>query len=350
MQARTASIAALVLLTILPASAGCGRQGRQTADEQRAEIAALEKERETLRARLDALSGNDPRAKGMPDASVRIGVPTTLAEDLIQRVATGFVDRITIELRNLKVRKHGQVRKVITLGEYDLQVTVNRVTARLKTGKPTVTFGGNKIAIAMPVGVVSGDWRSTLTFAWDAKNIGGAVCGDQTITQQVRGGVRPDRYAVAGVLSLSATPQQILAEPVFPLIQVRLRVKPSDDSWAAARKILDDKKGVCGFVLDRVDVMGNVNRLIDKGFTIRLPTEKLKPLALPVGVNPSMIVRGQRVGMNINVSDLAITREMIWLGADVVVAIGEDAAAKLSAAEKPATAKAAAGTTRPSKD
>jgi len=56
------------------------------------------------------------------------------------------------------------------------------------------------------------------------------------------------------------------------------------------------------------------------------------------------------VGMNINVSDLAITREMIWLGADVVVAIGEDAAAKLSAAEKPATAKAAAGTTRPSKD
>jgi hypothetical protein len=339
-QARTASIAALVLLMTLPASVGCGRKGRQTADEQRAEIAALEKERETLRARLDALSGNDPRAVGMPDASVRIGVPTTLAEDLIERVATGFVDRITIELRNLKVRKHGQVRKVITLGDYDLQVTVNRVTARLKSGKPAVTFGGNRIAIAMPVGVVSGDWRSTVNFVWDGRNIGGAVCGDQTITQQVRGGVWPDRYAVGGVLSLSATPQQILAEPVFPLIQVRLRVKPSDESWAAAQKLLDDKKGVCGFVLDRVDVMGSVKRLIDKGFTIRLPTEKIKPLALPVGVNPSMIVRGQRVGMNINVSDLAITREMIWLGADVVVAIGKEAAAKLPAAR----------TAKPSKD
>jgi hypothetical protein len=328
MRTVAAFVTALVLAAVLPFSSGCGRKGRPAAEGQRAEIASLEKERDGLQTRLEALSGNDLWAQGMPDASVRIGVPTTLAADLIQRVATGFVDHITIELKNLKVRKSGRIKKVITLGDYDLRVTVNRVTAKLKTGKPDVKFGGNMVAVAMPVGVDTGDWRATINFKWDGKNVSGAVCGDLDITQEMTGGVWPDRYAVAGAITLTASPQQILAEPVFPLIRVKLRVKPSDESWAAAQKILDDKTGACGFVLDRVDVMGTVRRLIDKGFVVRLPTEKIRPLALPVGINPSMTVRGEKVAMGIRVSDLAITPQMIWLGADVAVAIGEEAAAK----------------------
>jgi len=50
----------------------------------------------------------------------------------------------------------------------------------------------------MPVGVDSGDWRATVNFKWDGKNISGAVCGDMDITQEVKGDVWSDRYAVAG--------------------------------------------------------------------------------------------------------------------------------------------------------
>ena len=87
---------------------------------------------------------------------MRVGVPTTLARDLIQRVVAGFVDQVTLELKNLKVKKSGRVKKVVTLGQYDLHVTIHRVTGRLKTGKPDVTFGGNKVTLALPVTVASG--------------------------------------------------------------------------------------------------------------------------------------------------------------------------------------------------
>ena len=92
----------------------------------------------------------------MPDTPVRVGVPTALARDLVQRVVAGFVDQVTLDLKNLKAKKSGKVKKVVTLGEYDLKVDIHRVTGKLKTGKPEVTFGGNKVAVALPVTVASG--------------------------------------------------------------------------------------------------------------------------------------------------------------------------------------------------
>lgn len=307
--------AALVLTAGLWALSGCGRKARRTADRERAEILSLEKELDGLRTRAETLSGSASWAQGLPEAPLVIGLPTALAADIIRRVTAGFADRLTIELKNLKVRKDGRLKKVITLGDYSLRITINRVTARLKTGRPEITFGGNAVAVALPVDVDSGDWRATLNFKWDGKNISGAVCGDLDITQEMTGGVRPDRYDVAGALKLTASPRQILARPDFPPLRLRLRVEPSEESWAAARKILDDKTGVCGFVLDRVNVMGTVRRLLDKGFVVRLPTEKIKPVALPVGLNPSFSVGGEKQAMGITVSELAVTPQMIWLGA-----------------------------------
>ncbi len=313
--------ATLLLFALAWAAPACGRPDRQTDDQLRSRIAALEKERDALRARLEELAGGDPLAEGMPDASVRIGVPTTVAAALIRQFAAGVVSQVTLQLEDLRVRKRGQVKKVVTLGDYDLRVTIDRLTARLQTDTPKVTFGGNRVAVSLPVGVVSGTGRATVRFKWDGRTIGGAVCGDQDITQVVTGGVRPDRYTVTGALALSATPAQILATPVFPRLRVRLHVKPSEASWAAARKVLDDKSGVCGFVLDRVNVMGHLQQLIDEGFAVRVPTERLRPLALPVGIYPSMIIRGQPVVLGIRVSNLAITEQMIWLGAEVGVAL-----------------------------
>ncbi len=258
----TAVLATFVVSSVLAASLACGRKDRATPEKLRADIAALETERETLRGRLNELIVNDPRLEGMPETPVRVGVPTTLARDLIERVVAGFVDQVTLELK------------------------------------------------------------------WDGKNVSGAVCGDMEITQQVEGDVRPDRYPVAGGLVLTATAKEILAEPRFPVVKVNLKVNPSEKSWGAVQKILDDKEGVCGFVLDKVDILGLVKKIIDKGFNVRLPTEKIKPMAVPVGIEPTMEIRGQPVALGIKVGKLAITEHVIWLGADVSVAIGEGAVAK----------------------
>jgi hypothetical protein len=333
---------AVVLCLLLPAAlAGC-REGRTTPDQLKAEIAALEAERDALRARVTELVVRDPRVKGMPDEPVRVGVPTTLTRTLIEKLVSGFVDQVTLELKNLRVRKAGTVKKVVTIGSYALDVRIDKVQGRLKTGRPDVTFGGNRIGLALPVTVASGTGKATIGFKWDGRNVSGAVCGDLDIQQVVTGRVRPDRYPVSGAIVLSSGAQEILASPKFPVVKVNLKVEPSKESWAAIQKIIDDKTGACGFVLDRVDILKIVRGILDRGFNVRLPTEKIKPIAVPVGIQPEMRVRGQSVGLAIKVADLAITEDMIWLGAELKIDLPKSAVQVLAAGEaKPPAAPTA---------
>lgn len=330
--AATAVVMALALATvagiaIYRRTLGLDRRDRETPEMIRQQIVALDTERTALRARLEDLVTRDPRLDGMPDTPVRVAVPTTLARDLVQRVIAGVADQVTLELRNIRVRRTGTVRRVVTLGTYDLKVSVDRVLARLRAGTPRLTFGSNRVAVALPLTLASGTGRATVDFTWDGRTIGGAVCGDMHITQPVTGTVVPRTYPLSGALDLTATDASILVRPRLPRLRVHVDVTPSPESLAAAQKVLDDKRGLCGFVLDRVDIMGAVNRLIARGFDVRVPTEKVTAMALPVGVEPTLLVRGEPVALGIRVGDLAITEHAIWLGAHVTVAIGDDVAA-----------------------
>jgi len=327
----TAVVMALAVLTVAGVALyrrtlGLDRRDRETPEMIRQQIVALDTERTALRARLEDLVTRDPRLDGMPDTPVRVAVPTTLARDLVQRVIAGVADQVTLELRNIRVRRTGTIRRVVTLGTYDLKVSVDRVLARLRAGTPRLTFGSNRVAVALPLTLASGTGRATVDFTWDGRTIGGAVCGDMHITQPVTGTVVPRTYPLSGALDLTATDASILVRPRLPRLRVHVDVKPSPESLAAAQKVLDDKRGLCGFVLDRVDIMGAVNRLIARGFDVRVPTEKVTAMALPVGVEPTLLVRGEPLALGIRVGDLAITEHAIWLGAHVSVAIGDDAA------------------------
>jgi hypothetical protein len=320
MSPRRIPIGLLIGVMTLPAAAACRRKDAATPEQLRAQIQSLERERDELRARLGQLVASDRRIAGLPGNEVRVGVPTTLARTLITRVLDGFVDSVTLKLSNLKVHKTGKVKKVVSIGEFVLDVSIDEVTGNLKTGDAQVTFGGNKIGVALPVKVASGHGDATIDFTWDGKNISGAVCGDMKIQQVVSGTVKPDSYPVSGTLLLTATERQILAGPRFPVVKVNLKIEPSKESWAAVQKILDDKGGVCGFVLDKVNIPGVLDGLISKGFNVRLPTEKIKAVAIPVGIAPTLTVRGEPVTVGVKVGTLVITEHMIWLGADVALA------------------------------
>jgi hypothetical protein len=312
---------ALALALLLVVSPGCRRRkDAATPEQMKAKIAALEQEIPALRQKLGELVATDPRLQGMPATGVRVGVPTPLARTLIERVVGGFVDSVTLRLTNLKVKKSGTVKKVITIGQYDLLVVIQEVVGHLKTGKPSVEFGGNRVALSLPVRIASGTGNANVNFKWDGKNVSGAVCGDMEVNEDVAGTVKPEEYPVAGALQLTATAREILASPKFPLIKVNLKVEPSAESWAAVQAILDSKGGVCGYVVDKVDIRGVLEGLIGKGFNVRLPTEKIKPMAVPVGIAPTMKVGEETIRIDVKVSDLAITEHMIWLGADVALA------------------------------
>ena len=324
-----------VALLIIGCSAGCRRRDGATPEEMRAKIQALEQELPALRQRIGELVAADPRLQGMPASGVRVGVPTSLARTMIERVVTGFVDSVTLTLTNLKVKKSGTVKKVITIGQYDLAVVITEVTGQLKTGKPSVQFGGNRVSLSLPVRVASGTGNANLDFKWDGKNVSGAVCGDMQVNETVAGTVKPDEYTVSGALVLTATTRQILASPRFPVIKVNLKVEPSPESWAAVQAILDSKGGACGYVVEKVDIRGVLERLIGKGFNVRLPTEKIKPMAVPVGIAPTMTVRDETLRIEVKVSDLVITEHMIWLGADVKLGDGTGGAAPGPEGAKP---------------
>jgi hypothetical protein len=351
MKARRVTSLILAAATVMGASVACrGRADRKTPDQLRAELAALEKERDQLRAKLGELIASDPRLAGMPEQPLRIGVPTVLAREMITKTVTGFVDQVALELRNIKVKKSGKVKKVVNIGTYDLKVLVNEISGKLKTGTPDVRFGGNVISLDLPVQVASGTGRATIDFVWDGKNISGAVCGDMTITQEVSGSVKPSDYKVEGALHLTATAEQILASPKFPEVKIRITVAASEESWAEVQRILESKEGVCGFVVDKVNIPKILLALLDKGFNVRLPTEKMKPIAVPVGIQPTMEVKGRTVDLALQVGHLKITEHMIWLGGEVAVNIQPEAGGKARSgpkAAKPAAKKAAPAPKKP---
>ncbi|MGE5126198.1 MAG: hypothetical protein ACM3PV_07905 [Betaproteobacteria bacterium] len=330
----------LVGLAAALALAGCRRADRATPEQIRAEISVLEKERDELRERLNGLVERDARLQGMPATPLRIAVPTTLARELIEKVMAGFVDQVTLELGDIKVSKSGTVKRIVTLGRYDLNVNIDKVSARLKTARPDLRFGGNQVTLAMPVTLASGAGQATIRFKWDGQNLADAACGDLDVEQVVTGSVKPHRYPVQGTLVLSATAEQILVTPRFPRILVKLEIEPSAESWAAVQRILDARKtGVCGFVLDRIDVLSIVRGIVDKGFEVRLPTEKIRPMAIPVGVEPTMSVHGTPVALEIRVGGLAITPQALWLGADVSVQAGRFQATGAATGSAPASAR-----------
>jgi len=307
----------IALLAFL--AVGCRDRETSSVKEMQSAIERLEKERDELGRQLGEGIEKDPRIAGMPTTGVRVGVPTGLARVLITKVITGFVDQVTLKLGNLKVHKAGTVKKIITIGEYVLDVRVLDVTGKLETGEPRVRFGGDELGLDLPVRVKSGTGSAVVDFQWDGKNISGAVCGDMKIQETVSGSVKPAEYPVSGTLRLTATTQQILAAPRFPEVRIRIEVVPSADSWAAVQQILDAQEGLCGFVVDKVDILGVLESLLAKGFSVRLPTEKIEPVAVPVGIAPTMTVRDQEVTIAVKVGQLAITDHMLWLGADVTL-------------------------------
>jgi hypothetical protein len=309
------------------AAAACGRKGAASKEELEKEIEALTRERDQLRPRLEALMAKEPRLLDMPDASVRVGIPTSLARSLIERVLGGVTDQVTLELRNMRARKEGTVRKIVTIGTYTLDVDVTRVRGQLRTGAPEVTFGGDQVAVALPVSVASGTGDAKVRFTWDGKNVGGAVCGDLDVTRDVSGSVKRATYPVRGTLALAAKDGQILATPRFPVTRVRLEVEPSHGSWAEVQKLLDEKEGVCGFLVDKIDITKIVRDSLAKGFSVRLPTEKLKPVAVPVGIEPQIAVAGKTVAFAVELGGLAITEQVLWIGANVKVTRAEAPAA-----------------------
>lgn len=316
----TLGLATFAGVTLYRRFAGVDRTTRETPDQLRQQIVALDAERAALRDQLLTLSADAPLMYTMPETPVRVVVPTSLMRTLVERVIREVADRIVVRVADVTVRRTGTIRRRITLGDYDLRITVNRVTATMAAGAPALTFGGNRIAARLPLRLAAGTGQATVQFGWDGRAVAGAVCGDMTVMETVTGRVVPRTYPVAGALHLEMGDDGLVLRPRLPKLTLHVDVEPSEASWTAVQKVLDSKRGLCGVILDRVDVLGAVRKVIAKGFDVRVPTDRAKPIALPIGLEPTLMVRGTPLSLSIRIAELSLTPDALWLGASVATA------------------------------
>jgi hypothetical protein len=308
-----------VFLALAMLASGCSR--RATPDQVRAwetELSRLQAEQDSLRSRAAELIAADERILNLPKGEIVVAVPTAFVRSVVERLFHDVVSHVTLSVSGIKAHVQKKVKKVVTIGEFTVDVDITRVVGTLRPGKPGIAFGGDSVSLSLPVSIAKGTGEAIIHFAWDGKNVAGLTCGDLDVVQKVTGTVIPGNYVVAGVLSLSHRGRKIVATLHFPETRWRLRVKPSQESWDAVHALLEEHRGVCGWVLDKVDVPRLLTNLAEeKGFSVKLPLDKIRPVVLPAGIQDSVRVGERTLAIAAQTNTIRIDPDAMWFSARV---------------------------------
>lgn len=283
-------------------------------------VALLDAEQDSLRARAAELVAQDPRLGRLPKGDVVVVVPTSFLRQVVERVFEDVVDNVTLPLSGLRAHTAKSVKRVVTIGEFVLNVDSLEVVGKLSPGRPDIRVGGNRMSLTLPISLREGHGAAKLHFTWDGKNVAGMTCGSMDVTQRVTGSAIPANFVVSGSMDLQVCGNRIACTPVFPETRIRVQVEPSQASWAAVDSILAEKHGVCGWVLEKVDVPRLLEGIVrEKGINVKLPVHKLKPFALPGGVRDTVTVGDKRLAFDTRTNVLRIDHDAVWYSADATV-------------------------------
>jgi hypothetical protein len=297
-------------------------------------LSALVAERDRLQAALrDAVARKgEPSLARAPVAGVMIGLPTSVTTSIVEQAVTGLFGETTITLRNLRVKKTGEVRAKLllakrTLGQYSLDIKINRVQGVLKPGKPKLEYETNRVRLALPVHLAEGQGNATLHFTWDGKGAAGAVCGDLDVTHEISGGVVPQDYHVSGYFEVRSANDAIVLGPGFPDLAVRIIVDPSEQAWGVMDAVMQGRNKSCEIALDKAGVKERVAAMLGRGFNVKIPQKIFKPIRLPAGVTQTVDVGGTRLALGVKSAGVLLSGDRIWYGADVTVKSRKDGSA-----------------------
>jgi hypothetical protein len=311
---------ALVLALAL-AGAGCSRVA--TSNQKAAwdaDLARLQARQDSLRSIARAIVVLDPRIQRLPEGKVVISIPTSFPREVLVAVFEQVVENVTLKLGGIKAHVEKSVKKFVKIGDFTVDVDIQEVIGKLKPQRPDVTFSNNRMGLRLPVLLSEGTGRAKIHFLWDGKNLADLTCGDMDITETVTAEVVPARYVVSGTLALDHEGSKIVCTPKIPETRVRIKVQPTKKSWARINQILEEKRGVCGFVLDKVDVPSILRNVVEgKGFNVTLPLSKLKPFTIPAGVSDSVVVKDRAIAVQTTTKVLRIEPDAILYSADVAL-------------------------------
>ncbi len=300
---------------------------REVADRDtlRAEIATLAARRDSLRNVVFSESDTLALLDQAPEGDVLVALPKPFVQAIASDVVTGWFGNVDVHLRNLRVRKDGDVQARLSIlgrrqvGSYHLDLRLHDVTGRLVPGAPALAFREDGIGVTLPVQLARGNGRGTIAFEWDSKGVARAVCGDLSVTRDISGAVRPGRYVARGRIVLSATNGTLVADPDFPALAMRLHVVPSEASLRLLRETLVSKGKLCDIAVGKANVDDRILALLERGFVVRIPQRLFRPVEFPIAVAAALPLEGRRMRVSVEPSNLRITAQALWLAAGVQV-------------------------------
>ena len=296
-----------------------------SADVER-EIAQLTHERDSLRTLVRATADSSELFARRPAGDVLIALPSPFVASLVTDIVAGWFNHVDVTIRGLELHKAGDVRASIgvlgrrRVGSYDMNITLDEILGRLTAGAPSINFGGDAVAVAVPVRVNGGSVKATIAIAWDSRGLANAICGDLAAQHSVTGTIRVTEHIAIGRLVLSARDGAVVVDPEFPDLAIRLFADADAASVAVLDSLLATKGGLCGIAVQKARVSDLIVARIARGFLIRIPQKFFRPLRLPIAVERELPAGDRALSLVVSPRDIVITRAAVWLAADVRIA------------------------------
>jgi hypothetical protein len=310
----------------LASLAGCATRPAPT-DAARMEL--LKQSYEQLHARLEKAAATEPllasafAEKGQIVLAIRSGLIEALAGNLAKR----YLDRVSVDLRDVDAHAGGELRKKtvlgrIKLGDWSVNVEIGELVGKLQAGSPRIGLRSpDLIDVELPVKVHETEGAATLHFSWDSAGLANVVCKDFQVTSEIRGRVLAQHHSLSGTLRLTNTGESLTATPVFPDRSVQLRLDLTPKSWANVEAALrsQDTFGKCGTLMDPDLGLVRLKELAARGIKVQLPDSIFRTVSLPARLQKSVKVNQRSVELRLKAESLRIETATLWSSASVQV-------------------------------
>jgi hypothetical protein len=211
----------------------CGFQSDRGAPKR---IEKLQSEYADLHKRFEKAVASEPLVASAFEGhgQVVLAIRSGLIEELAGHVASRYLDRVTVDLGDVKAHGSGDLKKKtflgkMKLGDWEVRVELGNMAGHLRAALPVVRLRPpDLIDIELPVDVEESVGDATLHFAWDSAGVTNMVCNDFKVTQAIKGRVLPQRHTLRGALRLANAQGRLTETPLFPDRRIRshgLRLK-----------------------------------------------------------------------------------------------------------------------------
>ena len=330
---------ALIAIAVL-ATTGVACRNQATAEAE--SLAELRREHAALRERLESAVRRDPLATRAFDGpgDVILAIRTSLVTDLVGEVAHQYFDDVELDLAAVRAAADGEVRAKtilgrIKVGEWQVEVTIERLRGRLQAGHPRLRFHPERIEVEVPVTVKPAPGTIALGFSWDSSGLANVVCDDFTVERVLEGRVLRQEHVLAGALRLSIGDGFLTATPVFEDRTVALQVDLTAESWAAVEGELraQDTFGRCGTLLKPEVVLADLRALAARGIKVRLPDALFRSVRLPAQLERQVKLGDRAVALSLGNAGLRVGSDLLWSSASIAADTAEQGSGRQPSCE-----------------